>query len=516
MLDELEINPVDNQTKHKWFDLLALVVIILVSFLPRALNLAAFITPDEHFWLTRSANFYYALAQRDFASTYQKEHPGVTTMWAGTAGFLTRYPGYRGSGLGQATSPQLHYYLESLAGIPPLDILATSRAFMILANTLTLALAYLYARRLIGRFPAFLAFVLIAFDPFHAALTRILHLDGSLSNLLLLTLFAYLSFLQKRRWIDLLLSGAAAGLSWLTKSPGFFIVPVIGLVVLFAAWRDYRSVNQISFLIRLWHFTKPLIVWAVVGTVVFVMLWPAMWVQPLTTLDAVFSKATTYAAEGHHSAVFFNGAIAEDGRLGLDYYYFYPLTVLWRTTLVVIIGLGAAVWGFVTRRRPFENPAVRMTLLALVLLVVVFTVGLTLGSKKFDRYLLPAYAPLDITAALGWAALLFWLRGQKRAWLSRYLPAVLLVLIVAAQMVSSLRTFPYYLSYYNPLMGGAQKAPQVMLVGWGGGIGSSRAISKSKKRRRTSARHVLVCKRQLLVFLRWAYPLHGIQNGPGI
>jgi hypothetical protein len=37
-------------------------------------------------------------------------------------------------------------------------------------------------------------------------------------------------------------------------------------------------------------------------------------------------------------------------------------------------------------------------------------------------------------------------------------------------MISALWTFPYYLSYYNPLMGGPRKAPQVMQIGWGEGL----------------------------------------------
>jgi hypothetical protein len=100
--------------------------IALATLLPRAVGLDRFATPDEHLWLYRSANFYYALGQRDFASTYQKEHPGVTTMWAGMAGFLTRFPGYRGSGLGQIDSPQLDYYLRKIALVPPLEILVAS------------------------------------------------------------------------------------------------------------------------------------------------------------------------------------------------------------------------------------------------------------------------------------------------------------------------------------------------------------------------------------------------------
>ena len=53
-----------------------------------------------------------------------------------------------------------------------------------------------------------------------------------------------------------------------------------------------------------------------------------------------------------------------------------------------------------------------MTLLGLIVAVGVFTIGMNLGLKKLDRYLLPVYAPLDIIAGMGWATLVFWM-GER-------------------------------------------------------------------------------------------------------
>jgi hypothetical protein len=38
------------------------------------------------------------------------------------------------------------------------------------------------------------------------------------------------------------------------------------------------------------------------------------------------------------------------------------------------------------------------------------------------------------------------------------------------QAAAIIQTFPYYLTYYNPLMGGSAKAPEVMMIGWGEGL----------------------------------------------
>ena len=454
----------------RWWDVLALIVIVLATWLPRGLALDQFATPDEPLWLNRSANFYYALGQRDFASTYQREHPGVTTMWAGTLGFLSRFPEYRGTGLGQIEPAQFHYHMKNLAKVPPIELLAAGRTFMVLGHTLVLALAYLYARRLIGPLPALIAFLIIAFDPFHLALTRLLHLDGMLGNLMLLSLLAFLSFLLERKTIDLLLSAAAAGFSVLTKSPGVFIAPVIGLMTLLDLWQTRSRDKAAPLANQLWHSAWPLIAWVAIGVGVMFVFWPAMWGDPTEPLLTVFKKAGKWAESGHYSAVFFNGQIAESGDLGSAYFYFYPLTYLWRSTPVELIGLVAALLGFFTWRKPFDQRPLRFTSIALFLLVLLFTIGMTIGSKKFDRYLVPIYAPLDLLAALGWVSAAVWLKEKNLRSVLKYSPYLLLVIVVGVQIAGSLPTFPYYFSYYNPLMGGSQKAPEVMQIGWGEGL----------------------------------------------
>ncbi len=47
---------------------------------------------------------------------------------------------------------------------------------------------------------------------------------------------------------------------------------------------------------------------------------------------------------------------------------------------------------------------------------------------------------------------------------------LLLGIVILAQVACTLPTFPYYLSYYNPLLGGGRKAPEMQMVGWGEGL----------------------------------------------
>lgn len=449
---------------------IALAVVLVAIFLPRVLALGHFVSPDENLWLYRSANFYYAIGQRDFAATYQKEHPGVTVMWAGTAAFLIRYPGYRGSGLGQVETDQFHYYMNNFSEVTPLEILITARLILLIGHLLVLTLSYWFARDLIGTIPALLGFLLLAFDPFHIYLTRILHLDGLSSNLILLALLSLLSY-QLRGWVtSLIISGAAAGLACLTKSPSFFIFPILGFLVCWILWKRLTDPGPERLWRRLWSVAWPVMLWTLIAILVFVILWPAMWVNPSHTISQVFSQAQKYAERGHFSPVYYNGVVFEDGDIGPSYVLYYLQVFLWRSTPLVISGILLAILSYLFRIGTFRQHATRYVFFGLTITFIVFYVGLTLGAKKFDRYFLPAIVPAVLLAGLGWVAFFTWLHELNSNKLTRIISAVGLVAVVLLQLIMALREYPYYSTYYNPLLGGPQKAVNTLQIGLGEGI----------------------------------------------
>jgi hypothetical protein len=62
--------------------------------------------------------------------------------------------------------------------------------------------------------------------------------------------------------------------------------------------------------------------------------------------------------------------------------------------------------------------------------------------------------------------------------------SISLLLVIGVQMVLSLSTFPYYFTYYNPLMGGSRKVVDVLQVGWGEGLDqAARYLNKKSNAR---------------------------------
>jgi hypothetical protein len=98
---------------------------------------------------------------------------------------------------------------------------------------------------------------------------------------------------------------------------------------------------------------------------------------------------------------------------------------------------------------------------------------MNMGGKKFDRYLIVIYPALHLVSAAGWVGLLRRIFGRWRITLPRrssFLILLLLGILVVWQFLAMHSVFPYPHSYYNPVLGGSQRAAQVMQVGWGEGL----------------------------------------------
>ena len=119
-----------------------------------------------------------------------------------------------------------------------------------------------------------------------------------------------------------------------------------------------------------------------------------------------------------------------------------------------------------------ETRSRKLSLLSLWAYLFSFVLFMTLGDKKFDRYLLPIYPTVDILAALGLCRLgvLVAKKVGGRILPSRPVWAFGIAVIAILQAGFALPHYPYYLTYYNPLVGGSWLAPKTYYVGWGEGL----------------------------------------------
>lgn len=425
--------------------------LFVIALLPRVVGLADFLTTDEvYHWVGRVAHFAAAIERGRWADTWLTGHPGVTQMWLGT--------------LGQWLAGVLP---AQTAGVPAeLGRLAQLRLPTAAAQALFVPACYLLLRRLLAPATAAIAGLLLATSPYLIAHGRLLHLDAPLTafvTLSLLCLMAAEAAERRRAW--LLASGVLAGLALLTKGPALLLLPVAGGVM--ALQQPAGSLVK-----RATGALRPYLVWLAVALVVVFALWPAMWVAPWHAVQNFFEEILSNGGRPNGDGQFFLGrAIADPGPL------FYPVADLFRLTPLALAGLVAAPLAFLRRG---SAPRERRALLILLGFVIYWTAVMTLGAKKFDRYVLPSWPALLIVAAAGLSALLRLVAGLVAPRARRAAWAIAGALLLALSMQPLVAYHPYYLSYYNPLLGGGPAAERALLIGWGEGMEQAGAYLRTR------------------------------------
>ncbi len=465
-------------------EIVAVVAALALAGWLRLAELDRHLVADELRWVCRSISFHEALVDGRWADTFQVGHPGVITMWLGALALpldeagqwrelcpqtdggrdLSKLDDVGQEGLLQTVAPRLY---AARRGVAVGSLLVLLALYLLLRTAASLPFA-----------PAFGGWALVAFDPFLLAHSRVLHLDALTALLSLCAVVALGAATRPdrsgTRWAAV--AGALAGLAMLNKVSALVLGP---FALAWFAWRAWQRERRRPVLARF-------VVWTAAAGLVYVLAWPSMWVAPVSTVTGVLTKAQEEGANPHESGNYFLGQPVDDpGPL------FYPVAGAFRLTPWALLGLAAALaWLWRTRRLQSltERVAVapeRDLLLRLLAWTLVFALFMTMGPKKFDRYLLPALAALNLAAGVGIVMLTRQMADRRAA---RRKPdssstadtpapriggggwgAGAAVTLALLQLLAATRSMPYPLAYYNPLLGGAPAAVRALLVGWGEG-----------------------------------------------
>jgi 4-amino-4-deoxy-L-arabinose transferase-like glycosyltransferase len=425
------------------------LVIFALALGPRLLDLGVFVGPDEFSWVTRSADFARALAEGDLRSTYQTGHPGVTLLWVETLGAGVRY-GW------QSLSGPANW--DAIAGSDrTMALLSGKRQIVGVANALLLVLGVLLARRIFGSGVAWVAGLLLAFEPFLLTESRALRTEGLLTSFSLLTILSLLLYMKEPRLRYGALAGLLTGLALLSKVSAAALLPVGALVVGGMPFLDAASPLKA----RGRAAALALLTWGGMMAITVFALWPALWVAPVEVAQKMVDYVALRAVEGGGGGKsFFLGQPYPDEDPGP---LFYPVVLLYRTGPWLWAGLILLAATFRSDR--WQSRQSKVAIAAMALYLAAYLALITRSDLKYDRYIIPMLPILDVMAALGLIAAWRWLSARvSRA--QSFGPAMA-GLVLVGQMVLAIPHHPYYYTYWNPLLGGLKGAVAMLPVGGG-------------------------------------------------
>ncbi len=450
------------------------LIIWLLATLPRVVSLKVFLTADEDDQLWFASRFLEAMLNRNWSEVLVLGYPGVPTMAMSAFGLWIQDTGIKiGHALmsfgvqntGQSVPPTYvhHIFLplvqnSTVSSIStmvaevrqtPLDYIVAARLPLAIVAGIAIAVVFVLLRKLLSTRVAFLATLVIAFDPFFLANTRVIHVDAPLTYFMLISFLAFLVYLSDGQWRYLMIAGVSGGGAFLSKSPAALLLPILVVAGFSFAW---TAENRQGKLKRLW---VGLFGWGILLGVSFFAFFPAMWTRPLFTLDWIFKNAmSAFNAPHPSSGLFWNNWITDRSP------WYYTVILPFLLTPLTTIGLFlAAIFG--VKSKGYSRRALAF---ASMVFVVLFIFAVSLASKRLARYILPAFPLLDLLAVLGWV----WFIDLKKQW--RRWGQWILAGLILAQILFVISFHPYYFQYANPLTGGAKTAPKFMVMGWGEGL----------------------------------------------
>jgi 4-amino-4-deoxy-L-arabinose transferase-like glycosyltransferase len=344
------------------------------------------------------------------------------------------------------------------------------------AATLTLLLAllvFLAGQEMFGAAAGFVALTLFVFDPNQLAHGALVTTDSGLACFLLATVYGFYRYVKHPSLWRLLLVGVAGGLALASKHTGILIFPILLALALFD-WllgRFSKSAPDEPKPLGFWGYVASL---AAITAVSLIFLWGIYGFRYAARPDGLGLNPSSadYIAKLKRpreakllAAVNEHHLLPESYIYGLadvrqmdDFYssfllgkpyphgvwFYFPAAILIKSTLAFLLLVMVAAWAMALQTFTRWREILFLVIPPVIYLAVAMSSHLNIGV----RHILPIYAFLGVL--IGGAAVA--LVHANRRWI--YVFAALILF----QVVTSLRTFPTYMSYVNEAWGGQKNA----------------------------------------------------------
>lgn len=413
--------------KNLKYQLILISILFILFLLPRLILLGNdFINIDFPLWNDRITSFANNIKAGNFNGTYQTFHPGVTVMWLSGIGFEFFRQIYRHKFGG--------WPIYNDANIFPWWSFSLTFPLVLAIAVLTLFSFFLIKKTWSFK-EAFLFVFLLSLEPYFLGYNRILHLDSLHAMFGFVSILSFMVFKKEKKIYWLSLSGMFAGLSFLTRTTGIFVLISLGFLVILSFLHDLKSVRNLKLAgLKLISFIKITIFILIPFLLVLWFVFPAAWLEPFNVYAKIFRGSFVLSSQGHDQ-VWFGKSIKDPPPV------YYLISFLFSASpfflILSFLSLIHILFLPKTQKEKF---------IPLLIYLACFIIMISLSPKKIPRYLITLFPVFSFFSS---AFLSTFVTPKRKIY------AIILIFgLLLFQVWGVVKYFPYFTAYASPLFGG--------------------------------------------------------------
>lgn len=397
-----------------------------------------FINDDLANWQQRANVFGNALWTLSFADTATTYHPGVTLQYILFVAnkFLGIY-----FDLFNVTDSYEEF----------LTVLFFQKLFVVITTSSLTTYFILLLKKRFGLKFALLFFVILNLEPLFLGLSRAVHTDTILTLLISISCLKFFLFNENENksisssenLVNIIIISFFSALAILTKSSALYLILFYCFIYL------YKLITHDAKLLKSKLYTSNILMISFFTTVFTVLIWPALIVAPINTLNLVVSEGigTVSLSEGHDQ-IWFGKETFDPG------FWFYPLSIFMKYNAYITLPFVFITLSVFYKKIKDNNLSLDINTYYL-LFFISYSAMLMIVSKKLTRYSLPLLIPM-----------IFIVLNYYISKLNRIKYKIIIIITLIYSLVYNIILTPNYLLFYSQTSLGLNKSRNIITNKW--------------------------------------------------
>lgn len=316
-----------------------------------------------------------------------------------------------------------------------------ARLISVLFSSLTAVLIFLLGWSYLSPFVGAISAIIFSMLPFFLGLSQLATIESILLFFFTGSVYSFLNFLKKMTLENAVLTGIFVGLAIETKYTNILLIPLF--VWIYSIWYFYKNKKRDNF------FNPKVLIILTSSFFIFFILWPMPWFHLKDFFDLNYKMRIIDT--GHSIPEIFFGRLMFVPKV----YYIVQFLITTPFFILVLFMLG------------LKNISSKKTWIMYAIVawfIFPFIQSFYNLRQHGVRYIIEIYAPLSLIAGIGFNYIANRFTKQTLVKIAIFIPVVIYMFIII------FRITPYYLDYFNIVVGGAKNVYEKRLfqLGWWG------------------------------------------------